>query len=320
LTAGLHDAPGMSEDPERPGDLDTRIAAALARPVVAEVRAFARKLAESSGALGVLFYGSNLRTGSLEGVLDFYVLLPGAQVERIWPRVSYHEWVHDGVPLRAKVATMALETFRAAAAGERVDTTIWARFVQPSGLAWQRDDAAGALIAQAVAGAARTAARLAAALGPDAGTPEDYWRALFRATYAAEFRVEKAGREDSILAANRAHFDGLLPLALAAGGIAFTRGEAGTIRPAIDAAARARTLAWWKRRQRLGKPYNVLRLLKASTTFEGAARYAAWKIERHTGVPVAITPWRERHPVLSAPGVLWQVWRGRKALARETAS
>ena len=45
-----------------------------------------------AGALGVLFYGSNLRTGSLEGVLDFYVLLPGPQRERIWPRVSYREW------------------------------------------------------------------------------------------------------------------------------------------------------------------------------------------------------------------------------------
>lgn len=294
-----------------PTTLDDRIAAALTREVVPEVRAFAEKLAQAAGALGVLFYGSNLRTGSLEGVLDFYVLLPGAQVERIWPRVSYHEWTYQGVPLRAKVATMALETFRSAAAGERVDTTIWARFVQPSALAWQRDAAAGAQIATAVAGAARTAARLAVALGPEAGTAQDYWRALFRATYAAEFRVEKAGREDSILAANRAHFDGLLPLALAAGGIVFEQnGE--RLRPALPTHERTRVLAWWTRRRRLGKPYNILRLVKASTTFEGAARYAAWKIERHTGVPVAITPWRERHPVLAAPAVLWHVWRRKR--------
>jgi hypothetical protein len=300
---------GMIEDP-----LLARTAAALDRDVVPEVRAFAQRLGESSGALGVLFYGSNLRTGSLEGVLDFYVLLPGRQVERIWPRVSYHEWECDGVPLRAKVATMALETFRAAAAGERLDTTIWARFVQPSALAWERDEASRSAIAGAVAEAARTAARLAVALGPDVGTAEDYWRALFRATYAAEFRVEKAGREDSILAANREHFAGLLPLALSAQGISFTR-EGEVIRPAVR--GRSRVLSWWRRRRRMGKPYNVLRLVKASTTFEGAARYAAWKIERHTGVPVDITPWRERHPVLAAPGVLWQVWRRRRAQARQ---
>lgn len=294
------------------GTLATRIAAALERPVEHAVRAFAERLAPVD-ALGVLFYGSNLRTGSLDGVLDFYVLTQGPQVEKIWPRVSYHEWTCDGVPLRAKVATMALETFRAAAAGELLDTTIWARFVQPCALAWERDAEAGAAIAGAVAQAACTAARLAVALGPAAGTPDDYWRALFQATYAAEFRVEKAGREDSILAANRAHFDGLLPLALMAGGIGFARGAGSTIRPDMPPAERARLLGWWKRRQRLGKPYNVLRLLKASTTFDGAARYAAWKIERHTGVPVTLTPWRERHPVLAAPGVLWQVWRRRKA-------
>jgi hypothetical protein len=62
----------------------------------------------------------------------------------------------------------------------------------------------------------------------------------------------------------------------------------------------------------LGKPLNVLRLVKASTTFDGAARYAAWKVERHTGVPVALTPWREKHPVLAAPAVLWRVWRARR--------
>ncbi|MCT2398575.1 hypothetical protein [Novosphingobium mangrovi (ex Huang et al. 2023)] len=302
----------MSEDLDSPESLEARVGAALERPVEPEVRAFAERLAPVD-ALGVLFYGSNLRTGSLEGVLDFYVLTQGPQEEKIWPRVSYHEWHHRGTILRAKVATMALDTFRAAAAGELLDTTIWARFVQPSALAWERDPQAGSAIADAVAQAARTAARLAVALGPETGTPEDYWRALFRATYAAEFRVEKAGREDSILSANRAHFDGLLPLALLAQGIDFARGVGSTIRPELPLAERAHLLDWWKRRQRLGKPYNVLRLLKASTTFDGAARYAAWKIERHTGVPIAVTPWRERHPVLAAPGVLWQVWRHRKA-------
>lgn len=305
----------MSEDLVVSESLHGRIAAALRRAVETEVCAFAERLAPVD-ALGVLFYGSNLRTGSLEGVLDFYVLTQGPQQEKIWPRVSYHEWRSAGTNLRAKVATMALETFRAAAAGELIDTTIWARFVQPSALAWERDPQAGAAIAEAVSQAACTAARLAIAVGPETGTPEDYWRALFRATYAAEFRVEQAGREDSILSANREHFDGLLPLALMAQDIGFARGAGGTIRPALQPAERMRLRGWWKSRQRLGKPYNILRLLKASTTFEGAARYAAWKIERHTGVPVAVTPWRERHPVLAAPGVLWHVWRRRKAQDR----
>jgi len=293
-------------------DLHGRVAAALAMPVEPQVRAFAARLADAR-TLGVLFYGSNLRTGSLDGVLDFYVLTEGPVESGIWPRVSYHEWktVDDGT-LRAKVATMTLATFDRAARGALLDTTIWARFVQPSALAWSRDEAPARAVRDAVAAAARTAARLAVALGPAAGTADTYWRALFRATYAAEFRVEAAGREDSILSANRAHFDGLLPLALTAEGIAFTQGEDGTIRPALSPAQRAATRRWWARRRRLGKPYNLARLVRASTTFEGAARYAAWKIERHTGIPVPLTPWREKHPLLAAPGVLWRVWRGRR--------
>ena len=290
--------------------LEHRIAAQLDRPVRAEVAAFARALAEAAGAQAALFYGSNLRTGELEGVLDFYLLLPGPQREAIWPRVSYHEMELGGTTLRAKVATMALGTFARACRGESRDTTIWARFVQPSALIFAANEAARAELTGALAHAARTAARLAVALGPEEGAPQAFWRALFRATYRAEFRVEKAGREDSILSVNAAHFDGLLPLALAADGIAFDQhGE--RLRPALGTAQRAAILRWWDKRRRLGKPLNVIRLLKASTTFEGAARYAAWKIERHTGVPVEVTPWRERHPVLSAPAVLWQVWRQR---------
>lgn len=295
-----------------------RVRATLAAPMADPVRAFAARLAEAAGARAALFYGSNLRTGSLDGVLDFYLLMDGPPERGIWPRVSYHEWTTpDGIPLRAKVATMSLQTFTAAAAGELVDTTIWARFVQPSGLVWTADEAASEAVVAAVAGAAITAARFAVALGPPAGTAEDFWRALFRATYRAEFRVEKAGREDSILEINRDHFAGLLPVALDAAGIGWScDGE--VLHPVLPNDERTRLRRAWARRRRLGKPYNLVRLVRASTTFEGAARYAAWKVERHTGVQVALTPWRERHPVLAAPGVLWRVWRARRAAERAT--
>lgn len=291
--------------------LDQRISDTLNTSVDPAVGEFAARLAKESGALAVLFYGSNLRTGSLEGVLDFYVLLSGAQKERIWPKVSYREWEHGGVTLRAKIATMSLETFAQAARGELLDTTIWARFVQPSALAWQRDEAARSAVIGAVADSAKTAVRLAVALGPVRGEAGDYWRALFRATYQAEFRVERAGREDSILSVNAAHFDGLLPLALEAQVIGISQ-DGATIAPQLAPAMRQEILRWWAKRRRVGKLLNVMRLLKASTTFDGAARYAAWKIERHTGLPVKLTPWREKHPVLAAPGVLLGLWREKR--------
>lgn len=297
------------------GALADRVAADLTRSMEPEVRRYAARLGAECGALAVLFYGSNLRTGSLEGVLDFYVLLPGGRESGIWPRVSYHEWTDGDHALRAKVATMTLSTFLAAARGDLLDTTIWARFVQPSGLAWAKDKAAGESVVQAVAEAAMTAARLAAALGPEQGREEDYWRALFQATYRAEFRVEKRGREDAILSANRGHFEGLLPLALEAGGVACRLTGDGGLAPQLAEAEQRQIRSWWRRRCRLGKPYNLVRLVRAAATFEGAARYGAWKIERHTGIAVPLTPWRERHPILAAPGVLFKVWRARRRQA-----
>ena len=226
----------------------------------------------------------------------------------MWPTVSYREREEGGVVLRAKIATMTLAKFAEAAAGETRDTTIWARFVQPSALVWAKDEAVDADVLDALAKAACTAARLAIAVGPSRGTEAEFWRALFRATYRAEFRVEKPGRENSILEANAAHFEGLLPAALVAQNIRFGW-TSGAIEPRLSRSERRRILHWWKVRQRLGKPLNLARLARATTTFDGAARYGAWKLERHTGIALQMTPFREKHPILAAPGAAIEIWR-----------
>src|SRR5690606_37487752 len=92
---------------------------------------------------------------------------------------------------------------------------------QPSAVIWSRGEAEAAATRLAIEDAAVTAARLAVALGPERGAVEDYWRALFRATYRAEFRVEPQGREDAILSVNHAHFMELMPRVLDRAGIAW---------------------------------------------------------------------------------------------------
>ncbi|MFC3098315.1 hypothetical protein [Alteraurantiacibacter palmitatis] len=297
---------------DRSADLDARLASVLTREVHPAITGFAQGLARESGAAGhaaVLFYGSNLRTGSLDGVLDYYLLLPGPAEKGLWPRVSYREWQHEGETLRAKIAAMTLAKFAEACRGDTLDTTIWARFVQPCALVHAGSAGVETQVLDALGEAARTAARLAAACGPVSGTEEEFWRALFRATYRAELRVEKPGRENSILEANAAHFAGLLRAALTAQGIAVACEADGAIRPDLPPARRAAVLRWWNRRRRMGKPLNIARLLRAARTFDGAGRYVAWKVERHTGIHIPMTPWREAHPVLAAPGVIWQLWR-----------
>jgi len=283
------------------------VAAELSTPTPAPISAFAERLAALfPGAQAVLFYGSILRTGDLSGVLDYYVLTErppagwrGAFTRILWPDVSYHELKLGGEVLRAKVASMTLAQFQRAVGGAGADTTIWARFVQPSALVWAAEGARETTV-DAVTEACRTAARFAQALGPADAPPRALWTALFQETYKAELRVEKAGREASILAYDPERYDRVMRAALDDQG------------QAMGEAERARLRKAWGARKLLGKPLNVARLVKAAFTFQGAARYAAWKIQRHTGVEVEVTPWRERHPILAAPGVLLKVWRTRR--------
>ena len=143
----------------------------------------------------------------------------------------------------------------------------------------------GGDVTAALAAAARTAARLAVAVGPGAGprggllaraVPRDLPRRVPR-------RAGRAARTRSS-SANRAHFDGLLPLALvdaghsvrAGSGARSSRGSSPRERKADPALVGAGGGGWARRST---SPAWRAR----PTTFDGAARYAAWKIERHTG-------------------------------------
>ncbi|MEN2787215.1 hypothetical protein ACFOKI_04800 [Sphingomonas qilianensis] len=294
------------------------VAHELATPVSVPIATMAKQLAAELGGRAVLFYGSALRTGDMDGVLDFYVLTDRARgslwrrlgMRWLWPDVSFHEMGIDGMIVRAKVATMPLATFEQATRGSFIDTTIWTRFVQPAALIWCADAATQQRVSQAIGDAAITAARFAAVLGPRQARARDYWLALFRETYRAEMRVEAPGREQQILVYDPARYDALLPIAWQAGGVPHGR-EGALLAPMLSfAAIRALTQAWMVRVQ-AGKALNIARLIKATFTFDGAARYGLWKVQRHTGISVALTPWREAHPVLAAPAVLWRVMRAR---------
>lgn len=300
------------------GSLAAAIETELATRAPQAVVELAAALADPARDAAILYYGSTLRTGDLSGVLDFYRLtrrphrrgLRGLVERLLWPEVSYREVPVGGRTLRAKVATLPLATFRRAAEGRTLDTTIWARFVQPTQRVWSADAAAASEAALAVEAAVVTAARHAAALGPQAGPAEAYWLALFRRTYAAEFRMETTDRADTVIASGAARYAAILPLAWRAGGVAFeAQGDA--LKPVKGG------LPGWTLRRLAGKPLNLARIGKAAFTFDGAARYAAWKVQRHTGIEIVVTPFRERHPFLAAPGA-WLELRRRQAEARRT--
>lgn len=298
--------------------LERFVSAELATTVPAEVTSMSARLARELGGVAVLYYGSTLRTGDLTGVLDFYVLtgrptgnlLRRAGMRWLWPDVGYHEFAIAGLTLRAKVATMPLATFARATRGGTLDTTVWTRFVQPTALVWQADLMVARRVVRAVSDAMITAARFAAVIGPIRGSARDFWLALFGETYRVEFRVEAPGREAMILAHDPVRYATLLPLAWTAAGIDFTTCGTG-LSPLLKFQMARDTAADWLLRANAGKVLNIARLIKAAFTFEGAARYGIWKLHRHTGVLLQLTPWRERHPILSGVAALWQVMRSR---------
>jgi hypothetical protein len=266
-----------------------------------------------------LFYGSALRTNALDGVLDYYVLLDRVSA---WPAslfakcanrllppiVGYIEATIAGQPLRAKYAVMSVAQFRSRMSPKSLDTTLWARFCQPCLCVCARNEADRRTVALAVRDAVVTAAQWAAAVGPATGSAADFWRSLFAKTYGAELRVESAQRGVDIVDRDRERYEQYLPLAWRAAGIRYTEVD-GALAPQLTTAQRAAASRRWSRRRRLGKPLNLLRLLKAGFTFAGAMDYVAWKVERHSGVRIEVAPWQRRFPLLAAPGLYWRLRR-----------
>jgi len=304
------------------GPLRAVIEREMRREVPPPVAALAAQLAARAGGAAscVLYYGSSLRDARLDGVLDFYVLLdrvgawPGSRLAALAnrllpPNVAYIEGHAGGEALRAKVALISLAQFRRGMSAGALDTTLWARFAQPCSCAWTRSEVDREAAVEAVRQAVTTAARWAAELGPERADALAYWRLLFARTYGAELRVERAARGDDLVARDAERYARLLPQAWHAAGIACEPSGDALLAPSLSPAVRAAAERRWALRRRLGKLLNLLRLLKAAFTFDGAMDYVAWKVERHSGFRPEFSDWQRRHPLLAAPGLYWRLRR-----------
>jgi len=284
--------------------LSILVGAELALTVDPRVEAMAAAVAarHPQAARAVLFYGSCLREEQLDGLmLDFYLIVSDypAAYEKRWmatanrlipPNVFPME--HQG--LSAKYAVLSEQDFARLCGAGADNVSVWARFAQPSRLVWAADDAARREVARSIAQAAPTL--LGLALPQVAEKERGDWRAVFEAgfrkTYGAELRAERKGRGSSILDSAPDYYRAAFDAALADGAIAPFR--------TIDAKAVAANDRRWRHLQRRGKWLSVARLVKASFTFAGGIDYLAWKINRHAGTQIVITPWQRRHPLLAA--------------------
>ena len=279
-------------------ELRALVAEELSLPVDPRVSGVAEAIAakHASASRAVLFYGSCLRERQLEGrMLDFYLIVSDyrAAYAKRWlavanrlipPNVFYFE--KNGVA--AKYAVLSEADFFRLNGPETRNVSVWARFAQPSRLVWAADRAAHDRAIDAVCRAAPTL--LAAAGSRPNESDLDLWRRAFALTYSAELRAERTGRAASVVELDPERYQ------------RFTK-------PALDATGSVRMTGGWPRRRLEGKALSVARLAKASATFAGGADYIAWKINRHAGTDIVLTPWQQRHPLLAAISLLPRLLR-----------
>ena len=128
------------------------VRAELAVPVDPRVTTLAEAIAAKHGAASraVLFYGSCLRERQLDGLmLDFYLIVSDyraayakrwlATANRLIPP-NVFPFEADG--LVAKYAVLSEADFHRLNGPETRSVSVWARFAQPSRLAWSSDAAA----------------------------------------------------------------------------------------------------------------------------------------------------------------------------------
>ena len=287
------------------GDLEAVLRAELATPAPAAVQAIARAARgrHAPGIAAVLFYGSCFRDGEVvDRLVDLYLLadayettgqgrIAAATNALLPPNVRYLEIGHEGRTVRAKYAIVTLDQLEAWVAPDTDNPYFWARFAQPTGLVWCRNETTRRRVTDIMAQAVRTTFAAARALTRDMAASEALWTVVFLETYRTELRAEKPDRAAEIYQSFAARYDRITRILIAE-----------DVRPLPRS---------WTRTRRLGKALSVLRLMKAAFTFNGGADYLAWKIERHSGQPVPLTDWQRRHPILAAPPILWRLWRAK---------
>lgn len=323
------------------GALLRQVLAQAVMPAPPNIAALAEALRQrfAGQARALLFYGSCRRVGSeASRIVDLYVLVDDyraahgngweALANRVLaPNVYYLEVSAGAHAVRAKYAVVSMEQFERGTS-RWFHPYLWARFAQPCSVLYAADAATHRRVTQAIAQAVRTFASRVLPRLPAQFDAEDLWSRGLALTFATELRSERPERVRALYVECAGPF-GTLTHALATdlgwtpqpeaaqtipegnettwSGPAFSQSSRYR-NPSTPSQIRASRRAWAARRVQ-GKVLSILRLLKASLTFEGGMSYIAWKIERHSGVKVEITPFMRRFPPLGAISAAWRTWR-----------
>ena len=301
-------------------ELRALIAAQIDRfcePPDAAIRAVVEELQRRhrNRVAAVLIYGSWLR-GRRDTPLDAYVLLDryaampsrwqGALCWLLPPNVHHLAARDLEGQIRVQYALMTLGRFDSAVR-TGFHSYFWARFAQPCLMAYTRDAATRQHVIEVAASAALKFVRRVVPLLPPRFDAELLMATGFEACYRCELRAEPPAAARALFGWNAEHYRQLVSL-LANDGLGYRLGQDAYINETSSSGRALSALAWRVRRVQ-GKALSVLRLLKASLTFNDGLEYLLWKIERHSGLRVEPSPAQRRFPLLFGWPLLWRLYR-----------
>ena len=302
-----------------------RIAQQCAGPVPDSCGLIIEAVRETYGAAlqGILFYGSCARGEDMEdGIADVFAIVDNYRNSYdkrylallnacLPPNVFYREIPTGGAPVRLKLAVISMADFRD---GIRrgFHSYLWGRFAQPARILYARTEAVRREFEELMAHSVLTLLRTTLpTLQGKVGDVETIWTNALSLSYSTEFRAEPDSKAAQLASYNQAAYTALLDAALPALGTVLRREDDNSYRSLADTGTTRRSHRQWRRRRRLGHFLWVLRLLKAALTFDNGVDYAAWKIGRHTGVKIEVTPRLRRYPLLFGWGAFLKLVKQR---------
>ena len=306
-----------------PPALVAEIAAEGSRVVAPEYDILVREIRAKFGQAidGILLYGSCLRSNEFENkVIDLYIIVNNygdAYPKKhlailnsfLPPNVFYLEVKEEDKVIRSKYSVISMEDFEKGTLSW-FHSYIWARFAQPGRILFTRDDEKKRqlhlILASAVLNFLRKSIPLLGRCTTDA---ERIWINALTYAYTAELRPERENRAKQLTYLNMGDYNRLTSYAAPALNDLITPEPRGYYKCLSDAGSMRQAQRNWRLRHWQGRILSILRLVKATFTFRDCIDYAAWKIQRHTGVSIKVTPEMQRHPVLKGSALLWQLMR-----------
>ncbi len=298
----------------------------ISQPASPAIHALADRLLATYGTavLAVLFYGSCLRTGNdREGIVDLYLIVdsyPAAFPKSILsalnrllpPNVFYLEIPFEDRWVRAKYAVLSLTDLINGTSRRWFHSYIWGRFAQPIGLIYARNNQIAKRIQSALAQAVVTFIGRVLPHVPSPFTARDLWREGLKLSYRAELRAERPEKLTRLFEAAPDYYENITRAAIEL--LTFpvdVQQRDGVYLYSADISDRARMIGRidWRVRCWHGKLLSILRLLKGALTFRGGINYALWKIERHSGVKIEISPQLRRYPLVATCVIFWRLYR-----------